>query len=82
MPYYVYIAQCADNTFYCGYTTNLQRRQNAHNHSKIGAKYTRTRRPLTIKYFEEFLTLSEALRREHQLKKLSHTEKAKLTMVK
>ncbi len=79
MTYFVYIAQCADKTYYCGYTTDIKRRETEHNSSKKGAKYTHNKRPITIKYFEEYQTLSESLKREYQLKKLTHTEKAQLT---
>jgi putative endonuclease len=78
MTYFVYLVQCSDNSLYCGYTTDLQKRINNHNFSKQGAKYTASRRPVILKYYESFLTLSEALKREYALKKLSHTEKEML----
>ena len=75
MPYFVYFLECADHSMYCGYTTDLSRRIVEHNDSKKGAKYTRAKRPVTLVYFEEYATLSEALKREHQLKQLSNQEK-------
>ncbi len=78
MPYFVYFLQCADESLYCGYTKDLSRRLNEHNDSKKGAKYTRAKRPVTLVYFEEYATLSEALKREYQLKQLSNQAKQAL----
>lgn len=78
MPYYVYILECADNTFYCGYTTNLEKRIITHNTSKTGAKYTKSRRPVKLVYYEEFFSLGEALKREYAVKQLKKAEKATL----
>lgn len=80
MTYFVYLVQCNDNSFYCGYTTNLNKRLLDHNNTKKGSKYTRTRRPVTLKYYEVFNNLGEALKKEYFLKKLSH--EAKWQMVK
>lgn len=74
---YVYILRCADNTLYTGSTKDLQRRVNTHNSGK-GAKYTRTRRPVALVYFEEWESWSAALRREAAIKKLSRGEKLAL----
>ena len=68
--YYTYIAKCADNSLYCGYTDNIENRERMHNLGK-GAKYTRSRLPLKIVYYEEFETKSEALKREYAIKKLT-----------
>ena len=76
--YYAYILSCADGTYYSGYTTDLERREKTHNSGK-GAKYTRSRLPVKVVYFEEFSSKSEALKREYELKQLSH--KAKETIV-
>lgn len=78
MFYFVYILRCADGTFYCGYTIDLTKRIKAHNSYVSGAKYTRCRRPVKLKYSEVFASKSEALKREFELKKLSHTQKAAL----
>ena len=51
--YFVYIVKCADNTFYTGITTELERRIEEHNGSDKGAKYTRVRRPVSLVYSEE-----------------------------
>jgi putative endonuclease len=78
MPFFVYLVQCSDMTLYCGYTKDLQRRVAEHNDSKKGAKYTRAKRPVVLVYSEEYATLSEALRREYQLKQLSNQAKKAL----
>ncbi|PIR49485.1 endonuclease [Candidatus Peregrinibacteria bacterium CG10_big_fil_rev_8_21_14_0_10_54_7] len=67
MPYF-YIARCADCSLYCGSCKDLQSREDTHNTGK-GAKYTRSRRPVKISYSEEFPTLSEAMRREAEVKR-------------
>lgn len=76
--HFVYILECADSTLYVGYTKDLDRRVAEHNNAKTGAKYTKARRPVVLKYFESYETLSEALKREAQLKKLSRAEKLTL----
>lgn len=76
--HYVYMLKCRDQTIYTGYTTNIQRRLNEHNSSSKGAKYTRGRRPVILIYFKMFSTKSEALKHEHQLKKIKRHEKEKL----
>jgi putative endonuclease len=78
MAYYVYLLKCSDDTYYCGYTTDIEKRVNAHNQGKTGAKYTKNRRPVKLKYFEKYLSLSDALKREHAIKKLTRKEKAAL----
>ena len=74
---YTYILKCADNTLYTGWTNNLEKRLEAHN-AGLGAKYTKPRRPVTLFYFEEYETKSEAMQREWQIKKLPRSEKIKL----
>jgi putative endonuclease len=76
--YYVYILKCSDQTFYTGITTDLKRRVFEHNHSKLGAKYTSSRRPVKIIYFKKFQNRSEASIRESEIKKLSRVNKLKL----
>ena len=73
--YFVYILECADHTFYTGITTNLDRRIKEHNTSKVGAKYTKVRRPVKLIYSQEFINRSEASIEESRIKKLSRTEK-------
>ncbi|MCP4481761.1 MAG: GIY-YIG nuclease family protein [bacterium] len=75
--YYVYILECSDKTLYTGYTTHLNKRMKAHNAGK-GAKYTRGRKPVKLIWSEEFQTLSEALKKEINIKKLSKKEKLQI----
>ncbi len=77
MSYYVYIVRCADNTFYTGFTTDLQKRVKAHNEGK-GAKYTKGRGPVELVYFEELPTKEEAMSREWHIKQLSRAEKEEM----
>jgi len=81
MPYYCYLARCADNSLYCGSCIDLNAREEKHNSGK-GAKYTRSRKPVKIVYHEEFSTLSEAMKREAQVKKCSKIQKENLVVGK
>lgn len=74
---YTYIIRCKDNSLYVGWTNNLEKRMKAHNDGK-GAKYTKSRRPVELVYYEVFATKQEAMSREYHLKRLSHKEKEKL----
>jgi putative endonuclease len=76
---YTYILRCADGTFYTGWTTDLQRRVAVHNAGK-GAKYTRSRRPVILCYWETFETREEAMRREAAIKHMTRQEKMILCM--
>ena len=76
--YCVYIFECSDKTLYTGWTNNIDKRVQEHNNGKDGAKYTRARRPVKLVYAETYSSLSEALRREARIKKLSRVEKVKL----
>ncbi|EKE10841.1 MAG: Endo/excinuclease amino terminal protein [uncultured bacterium] len=76
--YYVYIVQCRDKTFYTGITTDIERRLEEHNSSKLGARYTSFRRPVNLAYAEKFDNRSEASKEEMRIKKLNKSEKIKL----
>lgn len=76
--YWLYMLQCKDNSLYTGITTDLERRVKEHNSSKLGAKYTRARRPVKLVYSKEFESRSEALIEEARIKKLARVEKIKL----
>ncbi len=76
--HFIYILQCADDTLYVGYTTDLDRRLHAHNNLKSGARYTKARRPVILKYSEKFRSIGKALSREYEIKSLSREEKLKL----
>jgi putative endonuclease len=78
MPYFVYIVQCSDATLYTGIAVDVAKRINEHNTSDKGAKYTKTRRPVTLVYKEEHPDRSSATKREMEIKRLSRGEKLKL----
>ena len=75
--WYVYLLRCSDDTLYAGCTKDPQRRLHQHNTGQ-GAKYTRSRRPVTLVYLEQAEDHSQALRREAALKRLSRKEKLAL----
>jgi len=74
---YAYILRCADGTLYCGWTNNLEERLKKHN-AGLGGKYTRSRLPVELAYFEEFENKEEAMSREWHLKQLTRAQKLKL----
>ena len=73
---YTYILRCSDGTYYTGWTNDLDNRIKCHN-SKKGAKYTKTRTPVELVYYETFATKEEAMSREYHIKKLRRSEKQK-----
>lgn len=74
---YTYIVECADGTLYTGWTNQLDQRIRSHNEGN-GAKYTRSRRPVRLVYYETFASRQEAMRRECAIKKLDRKDKLKL----
>jgi putative endonuclease len=74
---YCYILECADGSFYTGWTTDPARREKQHNQGR-GARYTRQRRPVKLVYIEEQPDRSTAMRRERAIKSLSREKKQKL----
>lgn len=75
--HYIYIVECSDKTLYTGYTNDLDKRIKAHNMKK-GAKYTRGRTPVVLKYYEVFDNKIDAMKREAKIKKLRRAKKQKL----
>ena len=73
----VYILRCADGSFYTGYAVDLEQRCAAHNAGR-GARYTAGRRPVAVVYAERCDSVSEALKREHALKRLTRAQKEAL----
>ncbi|HEX2792604.1 MAG TPA: GIY-YIG nuclease family protein [Candidatus Paceibacterota bacterium] len=73
----VYLLECADGTYYIGSTTDLARRLKEHN-GPNGAKYTKARQPVVVRYAEQAPDRSSAQAREAALKKLSRAEKRAL----
>lgn len=76
--YYLYVLKCADKTLYTGITVDLPRRIKEHNAGKLGAKYTRGRRPVRLVYSKKFRSRSTASKAEFKIKQLSRKEKLKL----
>jgi len=78
-PYFLYILECSDATLYTGITTDIQKRIRAHNGQIAGgAKYTKIRRPVVLKYLESSESFKDAIKRERQIKKLSRIQKLNL----
>lgn len=79
MNYFVYLLKCFDGSFYCGIAKDLDKRLKQHNGLiKGGSAYTRSKRPVKLIYFEKYKTRSGALKREYEIKKLSHKKKSSL----
>ena len=74
---YTYILLCKDGTLYTGWTNDLKKRVKAHNLGK-GAKYTKSRRPVKLVYYEEFPTKKEAMKREYTIKRMGRKEKERM----
>lgn len=74
---YTYVVKCSDGSLYTGWTNHLEQRIQAHNEGR-GAKYTKSRRPVELVYYEELETKEEAMRREYAIKQLSRAEKIQL----
>ena len=75
--FFAYLVRCADGTLYGGYTTDLQKRLAAHNSGK-GAKYTRSRLPVELVWWEEYPTKEAAMSREWHVKRLTREQKLAL----
>jgi len=76
--WYVYILKCSDDTLYTGITTEIARRVEEHNSSPLGARYTRSRRPVQLVYSSEFETRAEAAAQEYRIKKMSREQKTRM----
>ncbi|MFC4769803.1 GIY-YIG nuclease family protein [Effusibacillus consociatus] len=74
---YVYIIECSDGSLYTGYTVDIQKRLDEHNKGE-GAKYTRGRGPVRLRYVETCPDKSAAMRREHVIKQLTRRQKEEL----
>ena len=74
---YTYILECADGTYYCGWTNDIDKRLRTHNAGK-GGKYTRARLPVRLVHLETFPTKEEAMAREWQIKQLKREQKEEL----
>ena len=76
--YFVYIVRCNDDSLYTGYTRNLKNRIREHNKSRFGAKSLRGKRPVKLVYSEEFDNISDALKKEAEIKKWKKGKKEQL----
>jgi len=77
MPFFCYLLECADGSFYCGWTTNVERRLKIHQRGK-GARYTRMNGPVKLAYFEEVEDRKAAMKREIAIKRLPHEKKRRM----
>jgi putative endonuclease len=77
MPYYVYILLCKDGSYYTGHTKDVEHRVEQHKKGQ-GARYTRMREAEKVVYVEEFNSRSEAMKREREIKSLTHSRKQRL----
>jgi putative endonuclease len=75
--YFVYLLECADKSIYTGITTDVERRLEEHRLGKA-SKYTNARGAVKVLHIERYKDRSEALKREAEIKKLTHLEKLKL----
>jgi putative endonuclease len=76
--YYVYILKCSDDSYYTGVTNNLERRLNEHQYGVNEGSYTYFRRPVELKFFEEFKYINQAIEIEKKIKKWSKGKKKAL----
>ena len=74
---YTYIVRCSDGSLYTGWTNDLKKRIKDHNEGR-GAKYTRSRRPVVLAYYEEFATKEEAMSREWAIKQMPRSKKEEI----
>ena len=74
MPFYCYLLECADGSYYCGWTTDLEQRLKMHQSGK-GARYTRMNGPVSLVYFEEVESRQAAMKRELEIKRSGHQKK-------
>jgi len=80
--YYFYMVRCSDGSLYCGQTNNLKNRIKEHNTSQTrSSKYTKSRRPVQLVYFEAMPTLQLALKREWQVKKWPKAKKEAIILL-
>lgn len=79
-PWFVYIVRCSDESLYTGVTIDITRRLDEHNHdNRLGAKYTRARRPVSLVFQRQFSSRSEACQYECEIKRMTKLQKMQLT---
>ncbi len=74
----MYVVECADGTLYTGITKNIERRILEHNYGMRGAKYTRSRRPVKLRYFLNCKNHSDAAKKEYRFKKFTKAKKVRI----
>ncbi len=74
---WVYILRCSDGSLYVGHTNDVEQREREHQEGR-GGSYTRQQRPVSVVYRQEFPTVEDAVRREHQIKRWSCKKKEAL----
>lgn len=74
---YVYLLRCGDDSLYCGWTTDLDRRLAAHQAGR-GARYTASRLPVALALAQPMPDRSAARREEVRIKRLSRAQKLAL----
>jgi predicted GIY-YIG superfamily endonuclease len=79
VSYYVYILRCKDGSYYTGHAKDVEKRFEMHKKGR-GARYTRMHEPEELVYLEQFESRGEAMRRERQIKRLSHDKKRQLSL--
>ena len=77
MSAHVYLLRCSDDTLYCGWTTDVERRLGEHQAGRA-SRYTRSRLPVALAWSRQVASRGEALREEHRIKRLSRAEKLRL----
>lgn len=77
MPHFVYLLECRDGSYYCGYTTDIAKRIAMHNQKK-GSRYTRSRTPVRLVYQKKFASKTKALQEEYRIKHLTRKQKEQL----
>ena len=80
LQWQVYLVKCADDSYYCGMSKNVSKRVDSHNRKSSGAKYTRSRRPVTLAWTSKPCTRRDAARLEYRIKKLTHRQKEVLSV--
>jgi putative endonuclease len=76
--FYVYILECADGTYYIGFTNDVDRRLNDHTSGRYPGSYTYDRRPVKLMFYQSFTDPETAIRFEKKIKKWSHAKKQAL----
>ena len=80
MPFFCYLLECSDGSYYTGWSVDPQKRSLIHN-TGHGSRYTRMHRPVKLVYIEELPDRSSAQKRELAIKRLTHEQKKQLAQI-